>query len=93
MRSRLTEAGAVYGTLQEKYPEGQAGHTYAELATVFWTEYQEMKNLGRACAKAIAYATAHPVDVLAYLGNGEYGKTYFGYQGLRYTSADICPFR
>ncbi len=93
VRGYLPEAGIVYSTLQEKYPDGQIGHAYAEMATAFWKTYQKEKNLGQACAKAIAYATAHPADVLSYLGNGDYGKTYYGYQSLVYTPEDICPFK
>jgi hypothetical protein len=92
LRGYLPEAQTVYATLQEKFPAGQPGHAYAELAAAFWDEYQASQSMGLACGKAIEYATAHPVEILAYLGNSDYSETYFGQQSLDYQPEDVCPF-
>ena len=63
------------------------------MATDFQDEYQRSSDIGLACSKAIEYATEHAVDILAYLGNGEYGMVYFGDQSLEYKPEDVCPFR
>jgi len=63
------------------------------MSTEFWNEYQTSENIEQACAKAIAYATNNPVDVLEYLGNGEYSRMYFGSQSLIYEPKDVCPFK
>ncbi len=93
VRGYLSDAEIVYKTLQDKFPQGQVGHAYAEMATAFWDEFRLSKNLEQACAKAVEYATLHPVDVLSYLGNSEYSTPYFGDQSLKYTPEDVCPFR
>lgn len=96
LRGYLPEALTVYNTLQEKFPAGQPGHAYAEMAAAFWDEYQASQDIGQACGKAIEYAAANPVEILGYLGNNDYtDPTYpyvFGDQSLTYQPKDICPF-
>lgn len=92
-RGFITEANTVYNSLLQKFPEGLVGHAYAEMATAFWNEYQTSADLSLSCAKSIEYATLHPVEILSYLGNGEYAITYYGDQSLEYTPEDVCPFR
>jgi hypothetical protein len=89
----LPEAKTVYDTLQEKFPAGQTGHAYAEMASAFWMEYQFSGNLEQACGKAIEYAASHPAEVLTYLGNSAFSQVYFGDQSLNYTPEDICPYK
>jgi hypothetical protein len=36
---------------------------------------------------------AHPQDILAYLGNGDFEIAYFGEQSLTYKPDDVCPFK
>ena len=93
LRGYLPEAQIVYETLQSKFPPGQAGHAFAELATIFWNEYQNSLEIGRACRAVTQYVKAHPVDILAYLGNGKYSDTYYGEQSLFYQPEDVCPFK
>lgn len=89
----LSDAQTVYDTLQAKFPPGQPGHAYAEMAVVFWDEYQRAHSFEQACSKAIEYAAANPAAILAYLGNGEYARMYYGDQSLEYKPEDVCPFR
>ncbi len=88
-----SDAKIVYDTLQQKFPDGQAGHTYAELAATFWSDYQTNHDLKQACTKAIEFAASHKVAVLAYLGNiagGGYEYYYHGWQSHDYAPEDIC---
>ncbi len=89
----LPEAETTLKTMTDKFPKDEAGYAYTEMATAFWNEFQISSNIEQACSKAIEYAKLHPTEVLSYLGNGNYARTYFGYQSLEYTSKDVCPFR
>jgi hypothetical protein len=42
----------VYETLQEKFPEGKPGHSYALVATAFWETYQMAPDIQAACEAA-----------------------------------------
>ncbi len=89
-----SDAEVVYNELQKQFPNGQVGYAYAELANRFWVEYQQSgNNMERACSKAIEYAESNPVEILSYLGNGDYALAYYGEQSLRYTAKDVCPFK
>lgn len=89
----LPEAEATLKTMTEKFSKDDAGYAYTELAIIFWNEFQMSSNVQQACSKAIEYANLHPMEILSYLGNGDYARTYFGYQSFMYTSKDTCPFR
>lgn len=80
-------ANIQYATLQNKFPAGNPGHPYAEMATRFWDVYQTSGKMYNACAAAIAYVDAHP-EILTPLGSD-----YHGWQSHTYTPADVCPFR
>lgn len=86
LRGYLPEAETVYDTLQEKFPAGQPGAEFAEMAAQFWNAYQNSADIGQACQQAIAYAEQH-TDVLAYLGDYTHG-----WQSIDYEPADVCPF-
>jgi hypothetical protein len=83
----MDAAKVKYATLQEKFPAGNPGHSYAEMATDFWSAYQSSGKMYDACAAAIAYANAHP-EILTPLGSD-----YHGAQSHIYQPADVCPFR
>jgi hypothetical protein len=89
-----SDAKVVYDTLQKKFPEGQAGHAYAELAEAFWLTYQTTHNLTQSCAIAIKYAAEHEQEILNYLGNVEGSDTpsYHGTQSYPYQPKDVCQF-
>jgi hypothetical protein len=93
LRGYLPEATIVYQTLQSKFPAGQAGYAFAEIATLFWDQYQSSLNIEQACNAVTQYVKAHPVDILAYLGNGEYEVAAYGDQSLYYRPEDVCPFK
>lgn len=83
----LEAAQVKYATLQEKFPAGNPGHPYVEMATDFWNAYQSSGKIYNACAAAIAYADAHS-EILTPLGSD-----YHGWQSRIYKPADVCPFR
>ena len=84
----LEAAEIVYDTLQEKFPGGTVGHPYAELASVFWSEYQESQTMSTACAQAIDFASAHREDILTPMSSEYY------YYAVRHNQPeDICPFQ
>jgi len=83
----MEAAQVKYATLQEKFPAGNPGHPYVELATDFWNAYQSSVKMYNACAAAIAYADAHP-EILTPLGSD-----YHGAQSHTYLPADVCPLR
>jgi hypothetical protein len=61
------------------------------MASAFWSEYQASNDIERACARAIDYASAHPANILAYLGNGKHAVAPFGWQSLVYTPYGRLP--
>lgn len=88
LRGWIEEAQTVYDTLQEKFPEGQVGHPFAEMATAFWNEYQVSENIEQACSRSIAYAAAHP-EILTYLGDTQHGL----FHSIWYQPEYVCPFK
>lgn len=88
LEGRTAEAEVVYTTLQEKFPAGAEGHVYAELAAVFWAEYQAAQRMNGACAKAVAFADQQGETILYYLG-----AYHHGWQSERYWPETLCPFK
>lgn len=81
------DAQVVYDTLQEKFPDGTAGHPYAEMAKAFWDEFLVSENIELSCHQAVEYADSHP-DILLPLNGPEFSfwsKTYYPF--------DVCPFK
>lgn len=87
-RGYLPEAEIVYTTLQEKFPEGQPGHMFAELAQEFWEEYVLSQNMEQSCSAAIEYAEDHKDTIFYYISSD-----YHGWQSRNYEPEDICPFK
>lgn len=89
-RGWVTDARIVYDTLQKKYPEGKTGHDYAALAETVWTEFENSKDLGKACEEAVKYASARPEEMYYYIG----GSGNPGYHGIDYNLHPelVCPF-
>lgn len=79
-----SDAKTVYETLIEKYPQGNLGYPYTELATEFWNEFQSSHDLTFSCDEAITYATKH-TEILEPLGS-------HGLFDKHYEPESICPF-
>ncbi len=82
-----SDAVAIYNTLQQDFPSGNPGHSFAEMAAAFWNDYQASHNITTACDAAIEYA-AENVEILVPLGSD-----YHGIQSHNYKAEDVCPFR
>lgn len=78
-----SDAKTMYETLVEKYPQGNLGYPYAELATEFWNEYRSSHDLTLSCDEAITYATKH-TEILEPLGS-------HGLFDKHYEPESICP--
>lgn len=83
---RHEEAQIEYDKLQMESPVGNEGYPYFEMATLFWQEYKNSYEMGRACGKAVDFATAHP-EILTPL-NGPLSSFW----NRTYTPVDVCPF-
>ena len=96
VNGQLAEAQGTYDTLQELYPSGQPGYSYAEMASQFWHEYQISENVAAACSEAITYAQSHPEEIFRHIGYYYEGTAdYHGYQSRYsyYDEENICPFK
>jgi hypothetical protein len=85
IQGHLPEATTVYNTLREKFPDGKVGHSYAELAEVFWQAYSENEDIDAACQSATDFASAHAEDILVRLGSD-----FYGWANRNYAAQDIC---
>jgi hypothetical protein len=92
LQGDLDTAQSEFIALKGQFPEGKIGHAYFEMADALWREIQTTNDLRSACEKPIEYAMNHPVEILAYLGNGEYAKAYYGHQSIVYSWNNVCPF-
>ncbi len=86
LRGDLQAAQVVYDALQEKFPSGSVGHEYEELASAFWMEYQNTRNISRACERAIAFTKKHTY-ILYYISH-RLDLNSLPY----YEPHDVCPF-
>ncbi|MBI5954699.1 MAG: hypothetical protein HY865_23830 [Chloroflexi bacterium] len=87
VRGYETDAMTVFNTLEQKFPEGNPGHPYIEMANTFMKEYQSTHDIPASCVVAIQYATDNP-EILVPLGSD-----YHGWQSHTYKPEDVCPFR
>jgi hypothetical protein len=78
------KAESTFNTLQSEFPPESY---FAQVAFVFWQEYQLSTNIQSSCRKVVEYAQEHPVPV-EYLGDWDHGV-----HSIQYTPETICPFR
>lgn len=85
------DAKLMYDHLQRLYPDGKAGQAYAEMASMFWSQYEKSRDLAAGCQAAIQYASSHPDSIYYYPTGGD------GYQvnRIRYSKKPhyLCPFQ
>jgi hypothetical protein len=82
-----SDASMVYKTLLNKYPLGNKGAIYVEMAGLLIKEYQASKDLKKACKQVLEYTTAHP-EVIEQLNENDYGA-----QSHHYQLEEICPVK
>jgi hypothetical protein len=83
-----SDAMIIFATLQKKFPKGNYGYPYVEMANVFMNEYQSTHNIATSCGMAVQYATEN-LDILVPLGRSD----YHGLQSPYYKPEDVCPLR
>ncbi len=79
---RPQEARSVLDELRASTSPDGPGGPYAELAEVFWDEFQRSNDLSAACRVAAQYAAAHRGEILDPLT--------FGYANPSYAPEDMC---
>ena len=88
MLGQPDQAEATYNKLLVDYKTQTDVSAVFDMTNDFWQEYQASKNIGSACAKAIAFAASTQKPMLSYIGS-----SYHGAQMQIYTAQDICPFK
>lgn len=78
----MASAETAYNDLQALCPSIAPCAAYAEMASVFWDNYQANRDLVNACSVAKEYIAAHSAEILEPL--------YFGYANQFYSAEDIC---
>ena len=97
-----THAQTIYDWMQANFMADMPGHVYAELATLFWNEYQKSGDFASSCSLTYGYASMHPEEVFRYLTTQIVinkklitwpDPIHFGYQSaeLEYSPVMICP--
>ncbi len=80
----VAEGEATHNSLMINHPTGSPASDYAQMADVFWNEFETSGNIGSACLAAQAFAVSHQETILDTL--------YYGYANPSYEAEDICPF-
>ena len=84
-REWMSDARTIFTTMQEKFPQGDPGYPYLQMATIFWEEYQSSHDLNQSCSKVIEFIKENK-DTLDPLNSGSlWEKTYY--------PEDVCPYR
>jgi tetratricopeptide (TPR) repeat protein len=92
LQGHTSTAQTVYETLLNEFSVGKEGSIYADLARLFWEEYQVSQDLGAACALVTQQVASQPETYLEYLGNREdVADELFGWWSLSYKPEDVCP--
>ena len=90
-RGWVSDAKVIYETIQNKYPDGKTGYVYASLAENVWKEFLYSGDLGKACKKALDFASNNKDDVFYYIS----GSGFPGNHGINYETDPIwiCPYK
>jgi hypothetical protein len=85
------DAKIMFDNIQRLYPEDKVGHPYAELASVFWNEYEPSRSIAAGCLAANDFASSHEREILYYIqGAGGFASNRISYEDEPWY---ICPFR
>jgi hypothetical protein len=88
-------AQVVYGELQTRFPTGAPGHEYAELAEVFWGEFQSTQSVSSACTAVLAFAAPRQDEILQQLEQVLWESLWVPsiYTEEQIRPVYLCPFR
>jgi hypothetical protein len=85
------DAKIMFDNIQRLYPEDKGGHPYAELAAIFWNEYEPSRSIAAGCLAANDFASSHEREILYYIqGAGGFASNRISYEDEPWY---ICPFR
>ncbi len=84
LRRDYGQAQATFDRLNQQYPPGTPGDAYTTIATAFYNDYANGRNVGAACAQARNAAALRP-DALSILNS-------YGTANRQYTLTDLCPY-
>jgi hypothetical protein len=87
MLQELDQAAQAFDQQARRYPSGQPGYAYVQLAQAFQAAYPTGEIAG-GCAAARRYTADHPEQVLVPLGSQT-----FGYANPDISPQDICPWK
>lgn len=87
LKNDVVNAESTFNKIQNEFPLASPGNYFAEVASIFWQEYQSSRRIEASCNKVIDYVQEHPLPV-EYLGDWNHGV-----HSIRYTLESICPFR
>jgi hypothetical protein len=73
--------------LQTEFLSNHPGFVIAEMAKVFWDEYNESGSIRNSCSEAVRYVKKHKA-FLSYIGDSHHGE-----QSHVYKPVDVCPFQ
>lgn len=88
LTNNLDEAEKTYQKILENYPIDNPGYSVAEMATLFWNEYQASHDIAKACSQSVTYATKHQ-DMLKILEGGHSGQEI----SYKNNPREVCPFK
>jgi hypothetical protein len=74
------DAKIIFDNIQRRYPEDKVGYHYAELASIFWNEYEPSRSIAAGCQAANVFASSHEKEILYYIqGAGRYASNRINY--------------
>jgi hypothetical protein len=87
LQGNTVKAATTFSTLQDQFSTGSPGNYFAQIASIFWQEYQSSASVQNSCRNVVAYVQEHPLPV-EYLGDWDHGV-----HSINYTAEAICPFK
>jgi len=87
LQNDKAKAESTFSTLQSQFPTENPGNYFAQIASIFWQEYQSSMNVQSSCRKVVEYAQEHSLPT-QYLGDWDHGV-----HSIHYTPELICPFK
>jgi hypothetical protein len=87
LQNDFLNAQSIFNKIQNEFPPESQGFYFAEVASIFWQEYQSSTSIENSCNQVVNYAQEHPLPA-EYLGDWDHGV-----HSIHYTPEVICPFK
>jgi len=88
LTDNLDEAEKNHQQLLLEFPVDNAGYPIAEMATLFWNEYQASTYISKACGASVNFIIGHR-DILLLLSGNMTGQNIDYYR----MPGEVCPFQ